>query len=104
MQRCKKEAALNTTSSESVSEGDGDRTPTPSDDCRGAAGARGEIPPSTKSTSDQGAFLKGTSEEEDGMEIEPPPYQTQNGGKKPHTHTKTIKFVQINLHHCKAAS
>jgi hypothetical protein len=46
---------LNTASSESVSEGEGDGIPTPSDDQKGAAETKEEIPLSIKSTSaDQG--------------------------------------------------
>jgi hypothetical protein len=74
----KEETATNIASSESVSEGEGDGTPAPSDDQGGAADAREEIPPRTKSTSaDQGPSLKGTwsdkkeIEKEEGLETDP---------------------------------
>jgi hypothetical protein len=55
------EIMTNTPSLESVSEGDGDGPPTPSDDRRGTTDAKEEIPPSIKSTSaDQGTPSKGT--------------------------------------------
>jgi hypothetical protein len=60
-QHQKEEGAVpNTASSESVSEGEGDATNTPSDDRRGAVDAKEEIPPTIKSTSaDQGTPSKG---------------------------------------------
>jgi hypothetical protein len=76
----KEQTAQNIASSESGSEGEGDRMPTPSDDRGGATDAREKIPPSTKSTSaDHGTSLKGTwsdkkkTAEEEGMETDPPP-------------------------------
>jgi hypothetical protein len=81
----KEETVPNTAFSEFVSEGKGDGTPTPSDNRRGAAGAREEIPPSTKSTSaDQGTSLKGTwsdkkeTADEEGMETDPSPPPPEN--------------------------
>jgi hypothetical protein len=57
----KEETTPNIASSESVSEGEGDGTPAPSENRGGAADARKEIPPNIKSTSaDQGTSLKGT--------------------------------------------
>jgi hypothetical protein len=76
----KEENAPDTASSKSVSEGEGDKIPTPSNNRKGAAGAREEIAPNTQSTlSDQGALLKNTKSdkkekaEEEGMETDPPP-------------------------------
>jgi hypothetical protein len=76
----KEETAPNIAPSESGSEGEGDRTPTPSDDRGGATDAREEISPSTKSTpADQGTSLTGTwsdkkeTAKEEGMETDPPP-------------------------------
>jgi hypothetical protein len=76
----KEETAPNIASSESVSEGEGDGTPTHLDDQGGATDAREEIPPTTKSTSaDQGTSLKGTwsdkkeTAKEEGMETDPLP-------------------------------
>jgi hypothetical protein len=55
----KEETAPNIASSELVSEGEADGTPTPLDDRGGAADAREEIPPSINATSaDQGTSLK----------------------------------------------
>jgi hypothetical protein len=69
--------AQNIASSKSVSEGEGDGMPAPSEDRRGAAGAREEIPPNIKSTSaDQRTSLKGTWSDkkeranEDGMKTD----------------------------------
>jgi hypothetical protein len=91
--------APNIASSESVYEGEGDRTPTSSDDQRGAAGAREEIPPRTKPTSaNQGTFLKEPGLTRRKQQKRRGWRQTQNK-----THTQTIKFLEINLHHCKAA-
>jgi hypothetical protein len=57
----KEKTEPNTASSESVSEEEGDGTPTPLDDRGGASDAREEISPSTKSTSAyQVTSLKGT--------------------------------------------
>jgi hypothetical protein len=71
---------LNTASSESVSEGEGDDIHTPSDDQRGAAVTEEEIPLSIKSTSaEQGTPSKGTWPDkrqrvkEEGMETDPFP-------------------------------
>jgi hypothetical protein len=56
-----KEVVLDTASSKSVSEGEGDDIPTPSDDRRGAAERKEEIPLRTKSISaDKGVPSKGT--------------------------------------------
>jgi hypothetical protein len=67
----------NTESLESVSEGEGDDIPTPTDHWRGAAERRKEIPLNVKSTSaDQGTPSKGTRSdkreraEEEGMETD----------------------------------
>jgi hypothetical protein len=70
----------NTASSESVSEGKEDGTPTPLDNQRGAADAKEENPPCTKSTSaDQRIASKETWSDkkekanEQGMETDPSP-------------------------------
>jgi hypothetical protein len=71
---------LDTASSKSVSESEGDNIPTPSDDRQGAAGKEEKIPLMTKSTSaDQGTPLKGTRSDkrekanEKTMETDSPP-------------------------------
>jgi hypothetical protein len=76
--------APDSASSKSGSEGEGDETPAPSNDQKGAAGARKEIAPNTLSTfSDQGTLSKDTQTdkkkkaEEEGMETGPPPLATK---------------------------
>jgi hypothetical protein len=71
---------LDTASWKSVSEGEGDDIPTPSDDLRGAAETKEEIPLRIKSTSaDQGSPSKGSRSDkterakEEGMETDPSP-------------------------------
>jgi hypothetical protein len=71
---------LNTASLELVSEGEGNDVPTPSDDQRGTADTKEEIPLSSKSTSaDQGTLLKGNWSDkkerakEEGMQTDPSP-------------------------------
>jgi hypothetical protein len=71
---------LNTASSESVSEGEEDGTPTASGDRRGASDAKEVTPPSIKSMSaDQGTTSKGTWPDRkkksrvEGMETDPSP-------------------------------
>jgi hypothetical protein len=74
----KEETAPNIPSSESVSEGEGDGTPAPSEDRGVEADTREEIPLNIKSTSlDQGTSLKGAGSDkkktakEEGMETDP---------------------------------
>jgi hypothetical protein len=76
---------LDTASSESVSEREGDDIPTPSDDFRGAVGTKEEIPLHIKSISaDLGTPSKGTRSdkrertENEGMEIDPPLAKRKN--------------------------
>jgi hypothetical protein len=72
-----KEATLDTESSKSVSEGEGDEIPTPSDDQSRAVERKEEIPHETKSMhADQGTTLNGTQcdkrgEVKERMETEP---------------------------------
>jgi hypothetical protein len=66
-QHQKEGVVLDTASSKSVSEGEGDDILTPSDDRRGEAERKEEIALRTKSTSaDQGTFLKGTQSDKRG--------------------------------------
>jgi hypothetical protein len=71
--------APNIAFSKSVSEGEGDRTPTPSDDQRGAADAKEETSSIKSTSADQETPLKGTLSEkkkrvkEEGMETDPSP-------------------------------
>jgi hypothetical protein len=78
---------------------------------------RGKSPPSIKCTaSEQGTFEAIGSEsmeraKENGMETDPPSFGNRtmyrldtNMLTQTHTQIHNIKFVQINLHHSKAAS
>jgi hypothetical protein len=82
----------------------------------GAAETKEAIPPSTESTcAEQGTPSKGTwsdkkeRAEGEGMETNPSPREEKDRTKHTETlkiqvHTHIIKFVQINLHHSKAAT
>jgi hypothetical protein len=75
---------LDTASSKSISEGEGDDTPNPADDQRGAVETKEETSPSIKSTSaEQGTSSKRTRshkrerDKEEGMETDPSPNEKE---------------------------
>jgi hypothetical protein len=97
-----KGVVLDTASSKSVSEGEGDDIRTPSDDQRGAVERKGEIPLKMKSTNaDQWTPSKGTRSDkrergtEERMEIDPSPNEIEKQ-THPHVHERTHTLYKIH--------